>query len=299
MQQHSPDATHQYRLRTALWRLRHVGPWTLLNRMRRRLFRPAWYMSMALWIGGCITPALTPTPTPSPPPPTAAAGWETLSPGLERRIYQPPDALFTRLLVLRIDPTQYRFRAHYRPGEPLSAAEWQQTLTDAAVIINANFFDPAHQITGMLISDGVRYGSSYQRRGGTFSVNDGQVYLQSHLVQPFNGADVDQAIQAFPMLMTNGAQSYFDERPDRPTRRTVIAIDAQGRVVILVTTFGGITLLDLAKYLPTTDLDLVSALNLDGGGSTLVTVNTPQTAITLESFDPVPAVFAVYPQELR
>ena len=38
----------------------------------------------------------------------------------------------------------------------------------------------------------------------------------------------------------------------------------------MVTSLSGLTLLDLAEYLPTTDMNLVDALNLDGGGSSML-----------------------------
>jgi uncharacterized protein YigE (DUF2233 family) len=198
--------------------------------------------------------------------------------------------------VIRIDPAQFAFRVHYRPGAPLDAEGWRDELPGAAVIWNANFFDRSDEITGMLFADGVQFGQPYRRRGGTFFVRDGAAGIQSNLVQSYNGEQYDQAVQAFPMLVTNGQQSYFDSRADRTSRRTVIAIDTQGHVLVLVTTFGGITLLDLAEYLPTTDMNIVQALNLDGGGSSLLAIRTSEHNSTFASFDPVPAVMGVYPR---
>lgn len=243
---------------------------------------------------------------PQPPPPTATAvptptaiastdAWQTLETGIEQRFYRPAQGLpFTRLLAVRIDPGQVDFRVHYRAGEPLFAGGWREELPDAALFINANFFDSSDYITGRLIADGVTYGDPYRRRGGTFFVNAGVPAIQSNLVQPYADEIHEQAVQAFPMLITDGAQSYFDARADRATRRTAIGIDAQGHVVMLVTVFGGMTLLDLATYLPTTDLQLVDMLNLDGGGSTLLDMQTDSTTASYVSFDPVPAVLAVY-----
>jgi hypothetical protein len=57
--------------------------------------------------------------------------------------------------------------------------------------------------------------------------------------------------------------------------------------------FIGMRLVDLSNYLPTTDLDLVTVVNLDGGGSSMMAVTVP-TLFQALSFDPVPAVLAVY-----
>ena len=300
MTPHPPDVYRYFQLRKFLWRVRREGTQRSIRMAWRRAQRPTWLMGSLIWLMSCTLSAGTP-PTQTPLPsatPTAPSNdaWQSLAPGLERRIYNPPSGFFTRLTVLRIDPGSYDFRVRYRPGEPLMAEEWAATYPEAAAIFNTNFFDRNDEATGMLFEDGVRYGDAYRRRGGTFFIRDGVPGIQSNLVQPYSGEVYDQAAQAFPMLMTDGSQSYFDTRPDRASRRTVVAIDQQGRVLVLVTSFGGITLLDLATYLPTTDMNIVDALNLDGGGSTLLAVNTSETSLIIESFDPVPAVFAVYPR---
>lgn len=296
MQHHPPDTERHFRTRKLLWRLRQNSPLRLLMMMFRRLARPAWYGGVALWLVGCIVPSSAPLPTLTPPPaPTPnSAAWQQLDEGLEQRIYRPRGGFFTQITALRIDPARYDFRTHYRPGEPLFAAGWREQLPSAAAIVNGNFFDSNNNITGILFSDGVAYGQPYQRRGGTFYIQDGRPAIQSNLVQPYNGEQFEQAVQAFPMLVTRGERSYFDTRPDRATRRTVIGIDAQGRVLILVTTFGGITLLDLTEFLVTSDLMLTDALNLDGGGSSMLDVMSSAGASAFISFDPVPAVLAVY-----
>ena len=105
----------------------------------------------------------------------------------------------------------------------------------------------------------------------------------------------EQAVQGFPMLVTNRQQAYTNSRPDRATRRTLIAQDSQGRILLMVTPLAGITLLDLSAALAASDMDIVNAFNLDGGGSTLLGLDVPaRSPYTLASFDPVPAVLAVY-----
>lgn len=278
------------------WRIRQSGLRRLLAMAYRRAVRPAWFMGLVLSLTGCIMPATAATATPVPTmTPDPDITWEVLADGIEQRTYRPTNSRFARLQAIRIDPAQVTFRVHYRPGEPLFASGWRDELPDAALFINSNFFDRDDNITGFLVADGVRYGEPYRRRGGTFYVDAGVPTIQSNITDPYTDKPHDQAVQAFPMLMTDGAQSYFDTRPDRSTRRTVIALDAQGRVVILVTVFGGMTLLDLAEYLPTTDLQLVDALNLDGGGSTMLDIEAGDVQTSFVSFDPVPAVLAVYP----
>jgi len=298
MAQYPPDDVRHFRVKKVRWRWRNAGPKRLSRMAVRRAMNPAYMVGVMLWLVGCTMQVVQPTPTATAAPvtPTTSDEWETLQGGLERRVYRPSGGLFTRVTALRIDPAQYDFRVHYQPEAPAFINEWDEALPEAVSIINGNFFDRTDRITGLLFADGVSYGEPYRRRGGTFYLRGGVPGIQSNLVSPYAGEQYDQAVQAFPMLVTGGQQSYFDTRADRATRRTVVAVDSQGRVVILVTTFGGLTLLDTAEFIVNSDLGIVDALNLDGGGSTMLHVDTDSDTSTLASFDPVPAVLAVYPR---
>ncbi|HLU12030.1 MAG TPA: phosphodiester glycosidase family protein, partial [Oceanobacillus sp.] len=221
--------------------------------------------------------------------------WETLAPGLERRVYRPGgEYTLTQFVVLRIDPALYTFRAHYRPGQPLSLQGWRENLPDAVAFVNANFFDPQNNALGLLVADGVVYGQAFPGYGGMLQVQNGQVRVRSNIVEPYVGEPLEQAVQAFPVLVTNGQASYANTQGDRISRRTVVGQDSTGRIILMVTaSFVGMRLVDLSNYLPTTDLDLVTAVNLDGGGSTMMAINVPSPFQVL-SFDAVPAVLAVY-----
>ncbi len=237
---------------------------------------------------------LPPTATAIPPTPTVdSSGWRIFAPGLEQRSYRPDGNLLGELYVLRIDPVLYIFRAHYRPGAPLNLSGWQSELSGAAAFVNANFFDLQGNVLGMLVSDGVIHGESLANRGGTFLVLNGQPRLRSNIYEPYAGEPYEQAVQAFPMLTLSGQAVYAPARQEPVSRRTVVAQDQQGRVLLMVTPLFGLSLEALSAYLPTTDMGIVDALNLDGGGSTMLYVNA-SPAVRLPSLDPVPAVLAVY-----
>jgi uncharacterized protein YigE (DUF2233 family) len=252
-----------------------------------------------LLVSGCTlmaAPTPTPTPLPTPTPAPTADGWENLAPGLERRSLLPdPDNLLSQTIVLRIDPARYTFRVHYHPGEPLNLIQWREELPDAVAFVNANFFTPEFENIGLLVSDGVVHGQSYEGYGGTFAVENGTAGVWSNMARPYQGESLEQAVQGFPMLVADGQQAYNNPDPDRATRRTFIGQDDQGRIIIGVTPLLGLKLVELSAYLPTTDLGLVNVVNLDGGGSTMMFLLLPETAeYRLFSLDPVPAVLAVY-----
>jgi exopolysaccharide biosynthesis protein len=240
-----------------------------------------------------VPPTSTPTSTAEPTNNSTSETWQTILTGLELRTYVPTDRVFGQVMVLRIDPTLFTFRVHYSPGEPLSTSEWRSELSDAVAFVNANFFDRQNYIVGLLVADGVVYGSTFVDLGGTFAIQDGQPVLRSNILEPYQGEVFEQAVQAFPMLILNGTQAYTDTAGDRATRRTIVAQDAQGRILLIATPLLGMRMADLAEYLLTTDLEIASALNLDGGASTMMVVQAEDPYV-IRAFDRVPAVLAVY-----
>ena len=216
-------------------------------------------------------------------------GWDVLAIGLEQATIREGAVIFQ---AMRIDPQYYDFRAHYRPGEALTIEEWSGELPDAEVIINASFFTPEHTILGLLISDFATYGVPYTDRGGTFYVAGDAVGIRSNITDPYRGENFSQAIQAFPMLVVNGQPAYNNSQDTAISRRTIIAQDTDGHILLMVTSGFGMSLYQLSQYLAESDLNIVNALNLDGGGSTMMSIASSDT--TIVSLDPVPAVLAVY-----
>lgn len=253
-------------------------------------------------LSGCLldappTESIIATATPISTAAPMLNEWQTLAPGLQRRLYTGINGTSAQLLVLRVDPAHYIFRAHYRSGAPLRVSEWRDTLPDAVVFINSNFFDPEYRVLGLLIEDGVLHGTPYTTRGGMFTVQNGAPRIRSNTQAPYAGEALEQAVQAFPMLVLDGQQAYTYTGPDRITRRTAIGMDSDGRVILMVTPFTGMTLLDLSIFLAESDMNVINAFNLDGGGSTLMMHQmSGANPFMLASVDPVPAILAVYPR---
>lgn len=225
-----------------------------------------------------------------------ADGWQILAAGIEQRTFEV-EGSFAELTAIRFNPNLVTFRAHYRPQDPLTLRQWQNELAGAVAIINTNFYTAENTVLGLLIADGLVYGQSYTDRGGWFGVQNGSAFVRSNINAPFQGEAIEQAVQAFPMLVVDGQQAYTSTAPDRVTRRTAIAQDIEGRIIIMITSQGGITLTDLSAYLANSEMGLANAFNLDGGGSTMLYSGAGgRSPVSFASFDPVPAVLAVYPQ---
>ncbi len=250
-------------------------------------------------------PTLQPTPTlqlPAAPQATATAappldsGWEPLQPGLERRTVQllaengrPAE----QLTLLRIDPALFDFRLGYSPGLPKTLATWQAE-TGALIVVNGGFFTEAYVATGLIIVDGQASGSSYVGFGGMVTMGDGGVEVRSLRERPYAPTEsFDYALQSFPMLVLNGESAYQNPDLDR-ARRTVVGVDEDGRLLLILATRGSFTLTEFSSTLASADFGLVNALNLDGGTSTgLILANPPES---IPAFLAVPSVITISPK---
>ena len=208
-------------------------------------------LCLALMAGACNFPSnLRPTLTDLPQPAAAPAdGWERITEGLDWRLFHPNGDELSRLVVIRIDPGHFRFRAVYRPGEPLSLADWRRLEPAASVIINANFFDPRYRALGAVVSDGAAYGQAYTERGGTFLVGEGVASVVGFRSGPPRlDQSVEQAIQGFPLLVFEGEQAYFASIHGERNRRTAIAEDGNGSILIIIAPYIGLSLAELSAF---------------------------------------------------
>ncbi|MCY3796676.1 MAG: phosphodiester glycosidase family protein [Chloroflexi bacterium] len=261
------------------------------------LFRLSSILFAASLLVGCnlptnLLPTLTALPEPAEKP---RSDWLALADGLQWRKLLPDGDELAQMIVVRINPQKYRFRAIYRPGQPLSLSGWRKLEADANLIVNANFFDTAYKALGLVVSDGASHGSAYRDRGGTFLIRNGEAAVVASRADSLQSKEeIEQAVQGFPLLVEQGRQAYFSTTGGERTRRTLIGIDKNGNLLIIVAPFLGLPLADLSAYLPKTDLDIDTAINLDGGGSTMIAI--PGADYHLPSLDPVPAILAIYPR---
>jgi hypothetical protein len=104
-----------------------------------------------------------------------------------------------------------------------------------------------------------------------------------------------QAVQSFPVLVKPGGVMGFPADADEgiPARRTVVAEDTSGRILVIVAPQGTFSLHEMAVFLAGSDLEIDIALNLDGGGSTGLWLNSGEVGIQINSVTPVPSVIVV------
>jgi len=223
------------------------------------------------------------------------ATWQPIGNGIEyvqrrEHVAQTDDWV----TVVRIDLSKTNLRIYYAPDNPRTVRNWFDAITPD-VVINAGFFTPDNTATGIVVANGKRSGQSYKGFGGMFMVRDGKPQLQWLARTPYLPDErVTQAIQSFPMLMLNG--TLVDGIPDDGTRnrRSFIAIDRSGRVLLGTCQSPIWTMGDLARLLVNNPLlNVMNALNLDGGASSGIWVRGVADALLMDSLDVVPTVIAI------
>ncbi len=252
---------------------------------------------------GAAIPTLMPTSTglPASPPvataPPADSGWLPAAPGVETRHLRAVAAgRETALSIVRIDPQQVRFRVGYAPETPLPLATWAERA-GAQVAINGGFFDADGRSVALLVHDGQLEGSSYVGQGGMFAVSpEGAVWLQSLADSPFDPAvPLAQALQGWPMLVKPGIGASYQAEDDDRARRSALGLDRSGSVLLIVASAPVFTLREFSAWLAASDLELESAVNLDGGSSSGLVVRSDSAPALVEPFVPLPIVLLVLP----
>jgi len=232
--------------------------------------------------------------------------WQTLRAGVSQTYLTAPTPgaeVLSYVYALRIDPDQMVFQVHYDRREPHMIDEWQ-ALTGAPILFNGGFFSGEGTPVGRIVSDGTLYGAplNYGERtigvAGLFTVLEDEV--QIHVLGRGNynprGMRFDQAVESYPILLLPGGQpTYLTETGER-ARRTVIALDTQGRVVVLLSDLPIFSLYELSHWLAASGLNLEVALNLDGGRSSGLIAALPGGGAFIPSYVPLPVVIAAYPR---
>ncbi len=107
-----------------------------------------------------------------------------------------------------------------------------------------------------------------------------------------------ESFEGFPLLVahTQPITTYLDDTVMAKARRTVIAQDDTGHILIFVTWPTEMTLPEMTHWLLTSGLSIVDALNLDGGASTQIHLISAALPQALQGDASVPVVLAVFPR---
>ncbi|HYT35625.1 MAG TPA: phosphodiester glycosidase family protein [Ktedonobacteraceae bacterium] len=222
--------------------------------------------------------------------------WNRVATGVEVRYedWKNSDGDDDTVTIVRFDLHKIKLSVGYQPGQPLSMNDWTQ-LEHPLAIINGGYFDQQFHATALVVSNGKVSGQSYTGFGGMLSVDTrGSISLRSLRQQPYNpnSEQLVQATQSSPVLMSGGKRTQFNADASQ-TRRSIVAMDKQGRLLFIVSPNQIFSLDELADQLVSSDLSIEIALNLDGGSSTGLYVNGGSSHVSIDSLAKLPLVIIV------
>ena len=236
-------------------------------------------------------------PAPAQP---ADSGWLPGGVGVELRRMRVPGASGRPafpIVIVRLDPSKVRLRVAYAPERPRALHTWFDEARPL-LAVNGGFFAEDYHSTALVISDGAVSGPSYEGFGGMLTVApDGGIALRALRDQPYDPDEsLAQAMQSFPMLVFPGGEVAPIDDDGKRARRTAVALDRAGRLMLIASPTSDFTLRGFADWLGDGDLDIDRALNLDGGSSTGLFLRSGALSEQIDSLVPLPLVLLVEPK---
>jgi exopolysaccharide biosynthesis protein len=207
-----------------------------------------------------------------------------------------------------IDLKLFRFDSQWILPRVLRSAQFQLKAADAKTFveksgaiaaINANYFDTDGKplaflkVGGQAINPKISTSSLYT---GIFGVKDQRPFITNR--DEFLANQVDEGLQSGPLLLLHGVAQVVTGIPNRASRRAVIGIDQEQRVVIAVTDtlLGGLHWHELQEIfsVSTWQTQLTDLLNLDGGSSAQLYVKAGNFETLVSGSSEVPVAIGFF-----
>lgn len=218
-----------------------------------------------------ISPAMrTALSLPVPAVKSGAVEWHALEQGLE--VGELPvladNVEVDRILLTRIDPTRFRIEVLNHPPGNREIDDWIGE-TGAVFAINGSYYNRYGAPATPLVSNGRRLGpESYAARHGAFLASGATATVVDLAGSNWEHelARAENAFVNFPLLIDKDGSSRAGRSDPRwLANRSFLAEDRSGRIVFGTTMEAFFSLDRLAAFLQTAPVELVRALNLDGG----------------------------------
>lgn len=226
------------------------------------------------------------------------AQWHTLAPGFEYQDLNNQSLKpWAHIHVFRIDLKRYRLaislakqlNTHDTTGSITQFA----AQTGASLAINGGFFDKDYRPLGLRMQSGkilnpIRNISWW----GIFYISNNRARVVSRHQFPMSHK-IQFAIQSGPRLIINGRIPHL--KPGN-AERSAIGITSEGHIILLATEGTPLSTEKLATLMKKQPLNCNYALNLDGGSSTQLFVNTPRLKLNVSSFSQITDAIIVIPK---
>lgn len=219
-------------------------------------------------------------------PLNAGAEWRSLGEGLD---YRPIEG---QVHLFRIDSKKIRLdlllASDYGAAAALPAKRFRER-SGAILAINGGFFDEAFRSLGLLVRRGQVINPVRMVSWGIFTLG-GPEGREPGIVsrKDWRPDGVSLAIQVGPRLVIDGKIPSFKE--SEPSRRSAVGISPDGWVIIALSEAP----LLLKEWAAVLQQECVQALNLDGGGSSQISVRIPGLSLDVEGLTNVPNALALF-----
>lgn len=222
--------------------------------------------------------------------PSAFAGeWREVEPGFSHlRLMEPS------VHLIRVDPSKWRLEVlRAKPesgkdyGQAALAARRYRERSGAVLVQNGGFFDERFGSLGLLVQKGKVVSPLRKASWGVFYLAGGVPMIVGPK-EYHESMSVEMAIQAGPRLVVGGKTLKVKE--SLPARRSAIGITGQ-KEILLALCETPILLKDWAELLRKY-ADHV--LNLDGGGSSQLSVKLKDFALQVSGETGVPNALAIF-----
>jgi Phosphodiester glycosidase len=227
-----------------------------------------------------------------------ASAWNALAPGLWYRIWpvEAEDSTTADAYVFRADPRVVHMTVvdARRSDRKVARAATLRAEAQAYLVVNGGFFDENAEPLGLVVGDGKQMSPLRKVDQGVFLISMGKPLIQ-HSRDPLPVA-IDAALQSGPRLVVDGRALRLKPQV---SRRTSVCLPGDGTVMVIVVP-SPVSLSDLARNLARSATDgglgCWSALNLDGGPSSQLSVATPGLNLEVEGGWGIPNGLAIGPR---
>ena len=206
--------------------------------------------------------------------------WENLGNDLEMRRYQVLSGAGQISIIAFRVPASH---VHLVARDLLFAESWR-VKAKARVAVNGGYFDAAYKAIGLRVARGRVLSPPASSAWPVFWIRQGVAHI-GQVADWSAGGRASDAVQCGPRLVRAGQVQPVKAQW---ARRTGIGVEADGRVVVAIAQ-GPLLFSDWAGEWASADgLDCRDAMNLDGGGSTQMSVDAAGRRVTLDGLWPVP-----------
>ncbi len=252
-------------------------------------------LALSFFGAGCFSVDLRPTsiefPDGIPIVVQPAAEWKTVGPDVEQRIEMVSPSSTARVTLYRFAPSTVDLDFVHSTSVG-SIIDWQKAYPDAIAILNGAYFDEESVPAGYFRSEGERIGSrAFDFDKSAFFIGD----ATPRIIEVKSEAELKNMksiLQSYPLLVQDG-QAVVQTDSGKLARRSFVGFDLSKNLYLGIVDGGGISLYELSQYLQRTGVSWTSALNLDGGPSTGLSINVKDLQEVTDSWTLIPNVIIV------